>query len=546
MYSTTKSTRKIYHCKILRAFPGQCGIEGKRSGVPLTDMSGFVDPNHQFSSARRLFWPIHGDEIKKFLPLTFMMFFILFNYTILRNTKDTLVITASGPEVIPFLKAVVILPFSILIVACYAKLSNVLSRQSVFYIVLGTFMSIYIGYALFIHPHTAALHMAPERLKALKIAYPNFQHLFSVVGNWSSSLFYLFAELWGATILSLMFWQFANEITRVYEARRFYAMFGLIGHLALMAAGYVGQRLCDIRFTLGNTHEGWTHFINYMVLSISISGVAIALLYYWTNRYVLTDPKYYDGIDKIGTIKAKKPKLSLKDSFAHIIRSKYLGYIAIMVLGYGITMNLTGIMWKKQVQLQYPNALEYANFMSQFSFWIGVITITLIFFLKGTVDRFGWYRAAMITPVIVIATILPFFAFMFYRDILTPFLSPLGGTALLMAVLIGASQQILCKSAKYSMFDPTKEMAYIPLDQELKVKGKAAVDVTCYSLAKASGGYMAGILLIITAASDLMVIAPYLAVIVLVIVCIWVMSVKHLSRLYYHMVGQAAAPAAPK
>ena len=79
-------------------------------------MSGFVNPNHQFSTARRMFWPIHGDEIKKFLPLTFMMFFILFNYTILRNTKDTLVITASGPEVIPFLKAVVILPFSILIV----------------------------------------------------------------------------------------------------------------------------------------------------------------------------------------------------------------------------------------------------------------------------------------------------------------------------------------------------------------------------------------------------------------------------------------------
>ena len=35
-----------------------------------------------------------------------MFFFILFNYTILRDTKDVLVVTApgSGAEIIPFLK----------------------------------------------------------------------------------------------------------------------------------------------------------------------------------------------------------------------------------------------------------------------------------------------------------------------------------------------------------------------------------------------------------------------------------------------------------
>ena len=40
------------------------------------------------------------------LPLGFMFFCILFNYTILRDTKDVLVVTApgSGAEIIPFLK----------------------------------------------------------------------------------------------------------------------------------------------------------------------------------------------------------------------------------------------------------------------------------------------------------------------------------------------------------------------------------------------------------------------------------------------------------
>lgn len=492
-----------------------------------------------FGTLRKLFWPIHGNEIKKFLPMAIIMFFILFNYTLLRNMKDALIITASGPEVIPFLKAFVILPFSILIVAGYAKLSNIFDRKTVFYVVITLFLSVYITYALFIHPNLEYLHMSPETLENLKASYPNFQHFFSVIANWSSSLFYLCAELWGATIIGLLFWQFANEITRVQEARRFYTMFGLLGHFSLIAAGVLGDYLCDVRHTTATKAEGWTYYIDYNVLAISLSGVAIIALYWWMNRYVLTNPQYYDEVNKISAKKEPRPKLSLMETIRYISQSKYLGYILLMVIGYGLSMNLAGILWKKQVQLLFPNPLEYASFLGKFATWVGVITIALIFFLKGMVERFGWYKAAMITPLIVVGTAVPFFIFMFFQEELSPLLSWSGCTALTLAVGIGAAQQVLSKSSKYSMFDPTKEMAYIPLDQELKVKGKAAVDVSGYSLAKASGGYIAGALLVITAASDLMLIAPYLAAIVIGILIIWIIAVKKLSVLYRSLVNTA-------
>ena len=54
-------------------------------------------------------------EREKLVPLALMFFCILFNYTILRDTKDVLMVTApkSGAEVIPFLKTYVNLPTAI-------------------------------------------------------------------------------------------------------------------------------------------------------------------------------------------------------------------------------------------------------------------------------------------------------------------------------------------------------------------------------------------------------------------------------------------------
>mmetsp|Transcript_8429 Transcript_8429/g.20274 ORF Transcript_8429/g.20274 Transcript_8429/m.20274 type:complete len:105 (+) Transcript_8429:1619-1933(+) len=72
---------------------------------------------------------------------------------------------------------------------------------------------------------------------------------------------------------------------------------------------------------------------------------------------------------------------------------------------------------------------------------------------------------------------LSFFALNYFSDVFAPISAALGTTPLMMAVVVGAAQNILSKSSKYSLFDPCKEMAYIPLDKESKTKGKAAIDI---------------------------------------------------------------------
>ena len=64
-------------------------------------------------------------ELRKMIPLTLMFFCILFNYTILRDTKDVLVVTApgGGAEAIPFLKTWVNLPGAIGFTLLYGALA---------------------------------------------------------------------------------------------------------------------------------------------------------------------------------------------------------------------------------------------------------------------------------------------------------------------------------------------------------------------------------------------------------------------------------------
>ncbi|KAJ1640917.1 TLC ATP/ADP transporter-domain-containing protein [Pavlovales sp. CCMP2436] len=80
-------------------------------------------------------WLPPANELKKVLPLGLMFFFILFNYTILRDTKarapkqlfaQRSLVTAPkcGAEIIPFLKTYVNLPGAVLFTVAYSKLTN--------------------------------------------------------------------------------------------------------------------------------------------------------------------------------------------------------------------------------------------------------------------------------------------------------------------------------------------------------------------------------------------------------------------------------------
>lgn len=460
----------------------------------------------------------------------FLFFFINFNYTILRDTKDALIVTApgSGAEAIPFLKVWGVLPIAVLFMILYAKLSNVLNKTKLFYTTITIFISFFAIFALFLYPSRDVLHPTIMADKLQAFLPEGFSGLIALFRNWTYALFYVMSELWGSVAISLLFWGFANDTTKVSESKRFYAMFGLGANFAMLFSGPAIVYFSDIRSKLPANVDAWGVSLNYMLSLVILSGLIIMGIYWWINKNVLTDARFYDP-NELKKAKKEKPKMPLKESFRFLLKSKYLGCLAVLVIAYGIAINLVEVTWKSQLKLQYPNPNDYSAFMGYFSAITGTVTIFMMLFVGGNViRRFGWGVGALITPCVLLVTGVGFFSFVIFRDALTSFISILNTTPLMLAVIFGTSQNIVSKSAKYSLFDPTKEMAYIPLDQESKVKGKAAIDVVGARLGKSGGSLIQQGLII--AFGSLSLITPYIAGILFLIIFAWIFSAKSLSK----------------
>ena len=494
----------------------------------------------EFTGLRAILWPIHGYEVKKFLPMGLMMFCILFIYTILRDTKDAIIVNApgSGAESLAYLKGLGVTFSAILFMVLYTKASNIFKREGLFYVTSLPFLVFFAAFAFIIYPIRHDLHMHHTTISDLQAAYPSLHWVLPLIGNWTYSIFYILSELWGSAVLSLLFWQFANSITPVKEAKRFYGMFAFLGNFGLLASGPAVIFFSSLPERLGvSGEEAWGISLRWLMGLVAFFGIVLLFTFHWMNRNVLTDKRYYDP-EAMGEGKKKKVKLGLTDSFKQILQSPYLGLIAVLVLAYGISINLFEGVWKGQMKIAFPNENKYNEMMGYLSTVTGALTITFTLLGSNILRHFSWRIAAAITPVVLMFGATVFFGIVAYNNFQLP-----EGMKIVDAIKDGVINQSLIvfvawfglfvnafgKAVKYALFDPTKEMAYIPLDPELKTKGKAAVDVIGGRGGKSGGAYIQMGLTTVFAGSALYQLVPIIAPIVLGGVFLWILSVFKLS-----------------
>lgn len=500
----------------------------------------------EFSFIRSLLWPVHSHELRKLLPMLLIGFLVCFNYSILRNVKDSLVVTSSGAEVIPYIKLWAILPMAVVSTFLFTKLCSRYSQEKVFYITMATFLGIFALFGFVLYPLRDHIHFHTAAEQVCTILPGGCRGFVMMFRDWSFTLFYVIAELWASIVLSVLFWGFANEVTKLHEARRFYGVLSIGANVAAILAGYAGSFISvgwEYNPNLPFGTDAWEQSVGCLVLIVLISGICSVVAFRWMNRNVLTGPEYEELHTNRLNYK-KKEKLSLRESFLHLSNSKYLICIAVLVLGYNLTINLVEVIWKDQLRQLYPSASDYNSYISYVTMIMGTLATATAVIMPYLLDRFGWTRIALLTPAVILITSLGFFGTMFYGESLTTFLyTALGTTPVAIAVFFGAAHNCFSKAAKYSVFDMTKEMTFIPLSHECKIKGKAAIDGVGSRLGKSGGSVVHQSLLVFF--GSLAGCSPYLAVIVIGMTIAWIVAVRSLGKQFDTVSAEQDVTAVP-
>jgi len=578
-------------------------------------------------------------------PLMLIYFLMLFINTLLRDTKDTLLVTSlAGVEAIPILKSWAVIPFSFAYFLLYYKVSPLLSPRNLFIAILVTFNMFFFCFALFLYPRQHELVPTTFSAAMREVLPDEAQPLVHLTENWLLGLFYCVAELYASAVCQFLFWQVANNNVSLEEAKSVYPLVGAMGNMGMVGAGYTLGAFANQRdiiaahafirisgqkdpIDLANTNKddrsasdvaleynAFTSFIlpyigkdvepgdtAWQVTLLGMSGmlavstIIIIMTYDVIVRrkkllsvsskceyspipqqfevveeeiapkqvenikikrransgqnastgdiemspLIISDAKvrgdakqWASPIPEIGSPELpkesavknkKKPKLSLWESLRMLANTTPLRSAAILVVSYGVSISLVEVSWKGQVKKALESPNDYSRFMGMFWTITGLVSMAFMLIGRIILQKVGYGPAVLFTPASMAIAGTLFFAVALIQDISGPLPGEFVATdSIPWAAYFGGAAVLFAKSAKYAFFDATKEIIFIPLDEESKNLGKAAIDVVAYRLSKSGGSVVLQIVIFLCGSiSSFAGILP-IALVFGVVVMLWI------------------------
>lgn len=383
------------------------------------------------SSLFRMMWgELSHEEIKKFgfLSVTFMV--LIGSYWLIRLLKDVVLDTVNGYKACAPTAKMVSLLVVIALVSLVAKLVDMVEKQTLFYIVSGTYAVVFVGIACaMIHP-TIGL--------ANTVADPS---------RWLGWVTYCAAESYGSITIPL-FWGFVASITGAESAKRGYPIIFTIGQIGTISAPLLMKQ---------------APIIGLGVIGFIAAGALLLFpIMIWLFNVMVPQPK-------VSVEESKKPKTGVLEGIRLIFTRPYL----IGVFGLSTLYEVVGTIFEYQMKSMAAaqstgNSTEFAAFLGNYGLYLNVTTLVIT--VLGTsvlLRRFGLLFTALLFPVIV----------------------ALMNASMLVhkTLFIATVASLVLKALSYAVNNPTKELMYIPTSKDVKFKAKGLIDGFGGRLSKATG-----------------------------------------------------------
>ena len=268
---------------------------------------------------------------------------------------------------------------------------------------------------------------------------------------------------------------------------------------------------------------------------VIISSILSCLLVRFLSHKIFIDHKFSVSPKDLTVDNHKN--IGILKSFKYIAKSKYLWLMVVCSAAFGCSINLVEAVWKAKIKELYPTVNSYAEFNGLYILWTGVTIIVMTIIGNNIMRNHNWFIAAIISPIIIMVTGIMFFVLVvFDTQILSLFDHIIIISPLVIAVSVGAIQNILAKGTKYSIWDSSMQMLYIPLDKELRTKGKAAVDVVSSKFGKSSSGLLQSVIFTVIPTATFTSISPILMVMFTIICILWIYAIRKIYFEYQKIV----------
>ncbi|MGE5195941.1 MAG: Npt1/Npt2 family nucleotide transporter [Anaerolineae bacterium] len=443
---------------------------------------------------KKLLWPIKRDEWVVFALMFGIVCMINANFSILRSARNALVIADKGGSAayIPYFELFGTFPASILMTWALSRLMRIFSLRFIFSATMLFFFSFFIIFAFWIYPQREQIHAMLETKLGLLFGLTRFKVVFT---HWPDMIFYIISELWKVALLSVLFWGFINQNLSLEKATRFYPPLMLGSSIGAIIAGPITV-FCTSQFSwdyFAIAAQRWQHSLYLLTLFLVVCGCFTLVAFNWLFKKLQIPTSV-----SLKTDAKKEPfsrrLLSLSSSLKYLLKSPYLCALAMIVIAEYVSYALGELIFLDKLKEVFPTPTAYCRYMGSLTLWTGILTaFSALVLTPYLLQNYRWSRSALITPISMVIMTFAFFSVIcFGKAGWLQATSPFNA-----AVVLGSVHFCMCRSAKYTLFDATKELAFIPLEQEAQVKGKLIIDGIGSRLGRGTSSFLSIFLFLI-------------------------------------------------
>ncbi len=453
----------------------------------------------------------------QFLPLVTIQFCFIVIYILLKSYKNLIL---GGLEADPYVRPAIeswsTVPMMLLFLGGYLKLSNHFRREQLFYISLGAIMIPLAVLTFWVHPNGQVLSMKSATIQGLRENYSHMQFAIIWAGRWIETLMCSFATLWGPVFVYMYIWQFANDVTNLVKARVFYPVFIFLGGIPYV----VGQSIVSHSVPQGvlDADKVMVVLQRYIVISLLLS--AVAAYVYW---------RYHKAARETNADHPPQSLLKL-----HVIQSLNSAFsdgvsrrLIILAVGVSFILEVMSTLLMKLTQITRVNQEMMAGFMDGVTGYIGAMgkfTVILVLIAMFRLRQKNWSGLATITGVAFSGLVVALYVIDYMGYLLVDqmvFAVPLG-------VFVVAVLMVLTEGVKFYWYLPAREMVFLTLSQEHRIKSKAIADL----LGVALGLTLARLAILVTqqiGGGDFFVGLSYLMGVTILVAMVWLKSIVDLQ-----------------